>query len=107
MNTNDYEKQIGERLLFFRTQAGLTIEDVATLLSTSPARYAKLENGESMARKDEELQVDDVMILCNHYQITVDDFLGPMQRPNLEGLLDRLTLKDKEIISDIIKKTFE
>jgi transcriptional regulator with XRE-family HTH domain len=46
MNTNAYTKQIGERLLFFRTQAGLTIEDVAKLLSTSPARYTKLENGE-------------------------------------------------------------
>lgn len=107
MNTNEYEKQIGARLLLFRTQAGLTVEDVATLLSTSPARYIKLESGEHIARKDEELQVDDVIILCNHYQISIGDFLGPMQGPNFEGLLNGLTSKDKEIISDIIKKNFK
>lgn len=101
MNTNKHTKQIGERLSFLRTQAGLTVEDVATLLSTSPIRYTKLENGERMARKDEELQVDEVVKLCNRYGIGIDDFMGISQNTELEGLLDALTSKDREIISGI------
>ena len=107
MNANNYTQQLGERLLTLRTQAGLTIEDVATLLSTSPARYTKLENGESIAREDEELQVDEVVILCNRYGIGLDDFLSTTQQINLEALLDNLSMEDKEIIRDIIKKTWE
>ncbi len=107
MNTNEHTKQIGARLLFFRTRAGLTIEDVAKLLSTSPARYTKLENGESMAKKDEELQTEEVVILCNHYGIGIDDFMGTTQKPELEGLLDGLSSKDNETISDIIAKVLK
>lgn len=105
MNTN--QKKIGERLFFFRTQAGLTIEDVAKLLSTSPARYTKLENGESMAKKDEELQTEEVVILCNHYGVGIDDFMGTTQKPELEGTFDNLASKDKGIISDIITKALK
>jgi transcriptional regulator with XRE-family HTH domain len=104
MNTNKYSKQqIGERLFFFRTQAGITTEDVATLLSTSPGRYGKLENGESMAREVEELHADEVMTLCEHYGIGIDDFLGTAPQINLNGL----SLEDKEIFRDIIEKTLK
>lgn len=108
MSTNEYTKQqIGGRLLFLRTRAGLTIEDVAALLSTSPARYTMLENGENMASEDEEMHADELMILCEHYGIGIDDFLGTAQQANLESLVDGLSLEDKKVISEVIKKTLK
>lgn len=105
MDTNDFAKIIGGRLHDLRLRFNLTKEDVATLLSTSLARYVQLENGEA-SEESEELQADEAVILCNHYGISFDEFMGAQDKFKLDELTPEQIKAFAEILSEFKMESF-
>lgn len=99
------KKHIGERLRNLRLQFKLTTEDVAALINTSPTRYVQLESGEITTNEGEELLLDELIILCNHYGISFNEFTGTHDEICLNELsidLNELSTEQTKTITEIL-----
>ena len=60
-------RELGARLRALRTDAGMTVDDVAARMEVSPAKISRIETG---ARG---VSVADVRYLCDLYQVSTDE----------------------------------
>jgi transcriptional regulator with XRE-family HTH domain len=60
-------RELGARLRELRTNAGLSVEDVAAQLEVSPAKVSRIETG---ARG---VNINDIRVLCDVYEVTAPE----------------------------------
>ena len=103
MEKKDINIEYGKILRNYRKKNNLTLENVSEISGLAPRYISQIERGESIG------SINTLLNLCNAYKITPNDILlgfldfnDDSKKENYDYKINKLSLRDKEIIDDLL-----
>ena len=103
MEKKDINIEYGKILRNYRKKNNLTLENVSEISGLAPRYISQIERGESIG------SINTLLNLCNAYKITPNDILlgfldfnDDSKKETYDYKINKLSLRDKEIIDDLL-----
>ncbi len=103
MEKKDINIKYGQILKNYRNKNHLTQEEVSELTGLAPRYISQIERGESKG------SINTLLSFCNAYKITPNDILLEFLKFNIhsrktsyDDKINKLSVRDKEIIDDLL-----
>lgn len=104
MNKKDINSEYGKILKAYRKKNNLTLENVAELSGLAPRYISQIERGELKG------SINTLLSFCNAYKITPNDILLEFLdnknfsvQDSYDFKINQLSIRDKEIIDDLLE----